>query len=350
MGERTAERLGSLDGLRGIAACAVLAYHYGLKLGGDPMHYGLLGVDLFFVISGYVIFLTLARRPNVVRFAKGRVARLFPAYWASVLFAAAVYIPRGEASVAQSLVNLTMLQRFVGVNDVMNVYWTLAYELWFYVLISLAFATGAIKRIELPCLAWLLGMAGIRITEATLFDGCLPGSSKSIEESITLPTMVHYGHLFIVGMMLFRLRSGAGWLSGTTLAVALAYALFGRSDWSEVRAVIYFPLVCTFTALVWDATGSNRLGNALSASAMRFLGSISYSLYLTHAAVVSVALLVMPSAVLAVAVATPASILIAWGVRRYIEVPGQAVIDPRRVGQDIGHDGFTSRKPSELAT
>lgn len=320
------ERVSSLDGLRGLAACAVLAYHYGLAFGGDRLHYGLLGVDLFFIISGYVIFLTLARRPDIWRFATGRVARLMPAYWTSVALGAAVYVPLGEATLWQAAVNLTLLQRLFNVRDVIDVYWTLAFEVWFYAVIALAVATGAIRRIEWPCLVWLVGMAVIRIAEGAVFKGPLPGMSRSIEAVLTLPTMVHFGHLFIIGMMLMRLRQGGGAPAAITLALALAYASFGRCDWAAVPAVIYFPVICAFAALIWDATGADRCRRFLSSTPMRFLGSISYSLYLMHSLVLALALLVMPSAGMAVAVAVPASIAAAWVMRCSIEGPGQAAV------------------------
>lgn len=312
-----AQRATSLDGLRGIAACAVLAYHCGLAMGGDPLHYGLLGVDLFFVISGHVIYLTLARRGNLWRFAIGRVARLFPAYWVSVLLGALLFVPQGQASVWQAAVNLTMLQRLFGVRDVIDVYWTLALELWFYFWIALAVATGCIRRVESVCLVWLSGMTVLRLAGATVF-------ARPIEVAFAYATMIHFGHLFIAGMMVFRLRHGGGRLAWATLALALAYALFGRADWAGVPAAIYFPVVCAFVALVWDATGPDRLVRLLSAAPVRFLGSISYSLYLVHALVLAFALQVMPRAATAVALAVPASILLAWGLRLGIELPGQA--------------------------
>ena len=80
---REARRLHSLDALRGLAALGVVAYHYL----DQPAYYGLLGVELFFIISGFVILMTLERVPSLLQFAIGRAARLYPAYWFSVAVA-----------------------------------------------------------------------------------------------------------------------------------------------------------------------------------------------------------------------------------------------------------------------
>src|SRR6185436_1577322 len=90
-----AERLVQIDGLRAIAALSVVAFHYttrfdelymhtaptGLHLSHDA---GLMGVQLFFAISGFVIFMTVDRVKRPMDFVAWRFSRLFPAYWAAV--------------------------------------------------------------------------------------------------------------------------------------------------------------------------------------------------------------------------------------------------------------------------
>lgn len=79
--------------------------------------YGFLGVEIFFVISGFVILLSAeGRSPSY--FAASRLSRLFPAYWASVLlttFLLVVLWPQGkDVTIAQSALNLAMLQELLG--------------------------------------------------------------------------------------------------------------------------------------------------------------------------------------------------------------------------------------------
>ena len=88
---RKQERLPALDSLRAIAALAVLSFHYtsgyervvGPHIRPVPnVEWGHFGVELFFVISGFVIAWTLERSSSLADFAFGRVARLYPAYLA----------------------------------------------------------------------------------------------------------------------------------------------------------------------------------------------------------------------------------------------------------------------------
>ena len=87
-------RLVELDALRGIAAMAVVAYHYTTHYANQighmtPLRFGFpagnYGVHLFFLISGFVIFMTLERTRNAMDFVVSRFSRLYPAYWAAML-------------------------------------------------------------------------------------------------------------------------------------------------------------------------------------------------------------------------------------------------------------------------
>src|SRR6478609_8992352 len=126
----TTPRLVALDGLRFAAAAAVLLYHFVAvnhhAWGGrtsDVMPgvqqvaaFGSFGVQLFFVISGFVILMT----------AWGRAGRLFPAYWAAVLVTLVLLVVvepgRRDVDLPQAVMNLTMVQRAFGIEDVEAVY------------------------------------------------------------------------------------------------------------------------------------------------------------------------------------------------------------------------------------
>lgn len=102
--------------------------------------YGWLGVELFFLISGFVICMSCWGR-SVGDFFTSRVTRLYPAYWFAVLATTAVLllIPGGQKPLPwpDVLTNLTMLQEPLGVRMVDGVYWTLFAELRFYLLFAL---------------------------------------------------------------------------------------------------------------------------------------------------------------------------------------------------------------------
>ncbi|THE07586.1 acyltransferase [Microbacterium oleivorans] len=104
--------------------------------------YGFMGVQLFFLISGFVILMSVEGR-SVGEFVAARISRLFPAYWAAVILTAILieFIAGDQlgksVTLVQVLTNLTMLQQWTGVPHVDGVYWTLAVELLFYLLIGI---------------------------------------------------------------------------------------------------------------------------------------------------------------------------------------------------------------------
>ena len=120
--------------------------------------YGYLGVNMFFVISGFVILMTAWGR-TVERFTISRVTRLFPAYWASVALTAVLLLvlwPQGKrVEPWHVFTNLTMLQSAYHVPHVDGVYWTLWAELRFYLLIGLFALVGITRRrIIAACALW----------------------------------------------------------------------------------------------------------------------------------------------------------------------------------------------------
>ncbi|MEU4155635.1 acyltransferase [Actinoplanes sp. NPDC026670] len=167
-----------MDGLRLLAALAVAVYHLGASWRIDGSHppqyflptiapaavYGLLGVQLFFMISGFVICMSSWRR-SVGDFFVSRVSRLYPAYWACVLITAAVvtmYPVAGGVPVKnipglrEIAVNLTMLHEPLGVKAVDTVYWTLFVELRFYLLFAALVAFGlTFRRTVIFCAVWM---------------------------------------------------------------------------------------------------------------------------------------------------------------------------------------------------
>ncbi|MFJ9610104.1 acyltransferase family protein [Kitasatospora sp. NPDC101176] len=162
-------RLYALDGMRLMAALGVLCWHWlgsrslpgvwhGDTAGLMPLGhligaYSWTGVQLFFLISGFVICLSCWGRP-LGDFVTSRVVRLFPAYWFAVLATSAVlwilpavwcgHTPRPTPS--RILTNLTMANTPLGVDDIDPVYWSLWAELRFYVLFGVLLCWGLTYR------------------------------------------------------------------------------------------------------------------------------------------------------------------------------------------------------------
>jgi peptidoglycan/LPS O-acetylase OafA/YrhL len=162
-------RFPELDLLRFLAALAVMLFHYTYL--GPRMHvwaasfpalglvsrYGYLGVNVFFILSGFVILLTACNK-NAIGFALARIIRLYPAYWICVTITALAVVLGTHRVITpgQYLANLTMVHSFVGIDDVSGVYWTLAVELKFYFLIFLVLAARQIHRLGALLGIWLL--------------------------------------------------------------------------------------------------------------------------------------------------------------------------------------------------
>ncbi|MFD4524765.1 acyltransferase family protein [Streptomyces sp. NPDC058470] len=176
--QRARSRLYALDGIRIAAALMVAVHHFagtkrmnqpGNAVWGRPVSdimpnvfrfatYGWIGVEIFFVISGFVICMSCwGRSPR--QFFVSRVIRLYPAYWFAVLFTTGVLMALPgvweRLKPREILFNLTMLQSGSGVQDVDGVYWTLWSEVRFYLLFMLVVATGlTYRKVVVFCCVW----------------------------------------------------------------------------------------------------------------------------------------------------------------------------------------------------
>ncbi|NJP26389.1 acyltransferase [Microbispora hainanensis] len=155
----SAPRQGWLDALRGVAALVVVFEHCldGLfpevRAGASQwFNFGQYGVLVFFLVSGYVVPVSLERRGSVGGFWITRVFRLYP-LWLVAAAAGTVFGAVGVYATLpdqladnpgiSALAHLTMLQDLLQVVSVVNVFWTLSYEMVFYLLVTALFVLGA---------------------------------------------------------------------------------------------------------------------------------------------------------------------------------------------------------------
>lgn len=314
------KRIHELDALRGIAACSVLVYHYvwryDLLFGhafpvGSLVTVGRLGVPLFFVISGFVIYWTLNRTPHALDFAVARFSRLYPAYWAAVVVTyAAVLVcglPGREVTAVEAMINLSMLQEFLFVEHVDGVYWTLTIELVFYFWILVLFLSRLLRRLEPIALGWIAAAMVFLLVEQ---DGPI---CKALERILLL----RYGNLFFAGVMFYRIWAGQqGRTSYAVLALSAA-CNFLAYPWHEALIVCGFYGI--FALLIFG-----RL-RVLDNRALVFLGAISYPLYLIHQNIGYVVIkngyrLGFPP-VVSIAAATCIAVALAWLLHRFVEMP-----------------------------
>lgn len=140
-----------LDPLRFMAAYGVLLYHYSIYLNNHPslaeiFKYGYLGVNFFFLLSGFVIMVSAHNR-TAFQFAYARALRIYPTFIVCLLFTVImVYIfSETRFSLAQILSNASILNDYLGIENIDGVYWTLQAELKFYGCIFLLLITGVFR-------------------------------------------------------------------------------------------------------------------------------------------------------------------------------------------------------------
>ena len=332
------DRLIGVDALRGVAALAVCLYHwehiaFGTATEGQVFRLGLLGVEMFFVISGFVILRVAERARSIPSFVSARVVRLYPAYLASVALTAAYVLWVGKYDLRAVLVNLTMLQSFLDVPNITNPYWTLAFEITFYGLLAAVLKARALDRIAAVGLAWLAVALAYRLA--------VPGPlgfdpDRPLAQLGYILVAPQFAPFFVLGLMIHRLRSGRlGWTGGAAIAAALGLTLFGRADFAAVSGPVYAGFAGATAALLWAASRPGLRGRALAPAA--WLGVVSYPLYLVHCTVanlcVTAAAMASCPAPLAVLASIPLSIALAAGLHHGLERPITAAWRQRAVSR-----------------
>ena len=139
-----------------------MAFHLSPYVVGPQPHAALLrhidlgkyGVMLFFLVSGYVIPMSLERHGSLRRFWVGRLFRIYPAFLAACALMGALIVagvlrltaPLQAESIGGALAHVTMLQDLLGVRGLVRVFWTLSYEMTFYLMVAGLFAYGLHRR------------------------------------------------------------------------------------------------------------------------------------------------------------------------------------------------------------
>jgi peptidoglycan/LPS O-acetylase OafA/YrhL len=344
-------RIDYLDGLRGVAILSVLLYHYcgptyAAILGCDGGIFapliarGWVGVQLFFLISGFVILMTLEKRRAFGPFLYHRWLRLFPAMLITtitlVVFNAATDIPGphpmrsvldvipGLIFVSPSILHAVM---HLDIQSLDGVFWTLYTEMGFYVVFgALYFVAG-----------WRVAVCAIVILAVVTSTGdaimATMGVSHGLRRAIEpLGWMnMHLYGWFASGALFYKARQSksaalfnAAFLLG--IATAMTQTNFIPLQWID-RAILILVVILFSTAQV-----SRPLQAALSSRIAMFFGSISYALYLLHNEI-GVSLIGwgnmtlgrVPPFLVVVSVAAGA-VAAAWGVTRYAEPAVRSLI------------------------
>ncbi|MFF5259612.1 acyltransferase family protein [Actinomadura viridis] len=335
-------RLHELDLLRFLAALAVLLYHYTGTTGG-PWHdqnarelfaptslatqFGYLGVELFFLISGFVILMSAWGR-TMADFTISRITRLYPAYWFAVLLIAAIYLTtgHGRGRPENIIPNLTMFQQGMGIQNASGVFWTLWTEMHFYALISILILAGITYQ---RCVTFMTTWTVLAIFAQETGAGPL--------QSLLIPQHAPY---FIAGMALYLIhRFGPTlllWgLTAFSWATSIRYALPTATDHPyNIAPGNAWPAIPIAITLIYLTMGLAATGKLRHLKWRRFatLGSLTYPTYLMHYELAPpLADALHPALPYWAATATITAIVLttAYLIHRLIERPLAAWLKPR---------------------
>lgn len=298
----TNARVNEIDLLRFLAALSVVFYHYtfrgyaadGLSMMPYPllspaMKYGYLGVELFFMISGFVVLMTAAASARLRDFCISRIVRLYPAFWAccTITYAATLAISsQNAASFDQYVANMTMLSGLSRIAPIDGAYWSLMVEIRFYAMVAVLLAIGRIHQAQRFIVLWLLA--------------CIAFEALSRLPMASMPSRVlHYlGYLLIVDYATYFIGGAICyliWSKGRSLArFAVLGASFGLAIfqcWPSLSAFeehyrtdldsgIVISILTVFYAVMLVV--SLRWTGRIARFRWPLAGAISYPLYLLH--------------------------------------------------------------------
>lgn len=277
-----AERVPALDLLRFLAAAFVMVYHFTYsQVGGvsaleSVTLHGHLGVEIFFMISGFVILWSAKGRTGK-GFVRARILRLYPEFWLAVAISAAVFYFVSGAPITPTQVagNLTMVPGYLGVPYIDGVYWTLAVEIKFYVIVWLLIMLRQLDRVELWLFAWLAAALTAQ------FVNLGPVRSLIIDP---------YGPFFAAGGLFF-LCFESGWtktrVAGLLLALGLCLheSLQGMAGFVAAEHITPAAQIATLSIIVLAFACFAMLRNIRGLrwpAWITLVGSLTYPLYLLH--------------------------------------------------------------------
>ena len=295
-----------MEGLRGLAVFLVFLVHCATViepwLAGQPalaaaahcvFNMGQVGVDLFFVLSGFLIYGALISKPQGFgRFMGRRVRRIYPAFLAvfslylllSVLMPSSSKIPgKLDEAVLYLVENLLLLPGLFPVKPLIQVAWSLSYEFFYYLSIPLVIV---LFRLRERSAAWRVRFFLVVTALSALALAFWGGPFRLL--------------MFPAGILLYEATKssvgrGAGSLQGTLALFAALLLAMPDAPGAPLQTLKYLTLGLLFSIVCLPAFRQleSPLARALSWRPLRWLGNMSYSYYLIHGISISAAMLLI---------------------------------------------------------
>ncbi len=297
-----------MEGLRGLAVILVFFVHYhslfGIRIRPDSFTFALStflwnmghsGVDLFFVLSGYLIYRAIIRKNiNYGAFIKRRIERIYPTFLSVLaIYLTLSFLLPSENKIPEDTVNagiyilqnILLMPGLFDIQPIITVAWSLSYEFFYYLLIPLLVWALRMRRWSssfrlsffimllllytffsffrnTPHFQLVMFIAGILIYEIT----------TSYSPSLNISPHIDYLALFVLMIafpLIFVLTDSSG-------LIAFAVPTYGYS----YRVIVLFASFFLFVIVCFRSRGLLR--NIFSWTPLRWLGNMSYSYYLIH--------------------------------------------------------------------
>jgi len=280
--------LSSVQCLRGLAALLVVLFHVTMFSRADSlaktgnMVIGNAGVDIFFVISGFVMWVSTCNvRRSPLEFWRDRIIRIVPLYYiATVVFIIVLFLAQERVVTSSDI--FTSLLFIPGINSINNepvpilgVGWTLNYEMMFYVIFGVALLLPSRFRI---------GWVAVVFFALVLGRFVLPANAGFLLR-ITSPLWLEFLAGMLIGVLFVSgaLKSSAPiyWAVGVAIMLLGASVLLGLHVFAPglPRTLAYGVPAAS---LVLGAIFMEPLFRGRTLAGLRWLGDVSYSLYLAH--------------------------------------------------------------------
>ena len=282
----------SVQYMRAIAALLVLIGHSawkGEQYSSNPLewfHVGGVGVDLFFIISGFIMCYTTYRKEiDFGRFMKARLTRIFPLYWVLttvalfvfILFPGKVNSSGGTTSIIHSYTLFPTEAKYL-----INNGWTLSYELLFYLIFGLGLIFSGRLKIVVPGII-ILSLVAV---------GQLLGSPQYILTFLTSPLLIEFVFGISVFLVLRKIKLNAGFAIGfiaISILLLISVNMSGGAQLgAKIRVVDYgMPALLFFVGMLSLEPFFKKNDATLISKVFYGIGNSSYSLYLLHPFVLS---------------------------------------------------------------
>jgi len=296
-----------LDLVRFAAALMVVMFHFSWQQSNPQIGFdaGWIGVEIFFVISGFVI-MGSAADATPIEFAERRIARLYPAAIACALLNLSVLLPFGYLAEAYGLHVREGIVEFVssvllfGRVFQVSALWTIPVELAFYSLVMFILIAGDIRRVTMLS-ALLIGWSALYLIPSALSVYGLSSFYVGPLGFASQLTLVGHGCFFGVGILIWKVFNrrtsavesvvlAAGILLCCVEILVRSARLLPDYDFPVRLSAMAGSALAAFSISIVVIWGAGRINNRITlppllSLSFRKLGLMTYPLYLTHEAV-----------------------------------------------------------------